>query len=399
MARKKILCFILCFQLVISTGCWDRVELNDRAIWLATGWDVGEKEGVEITGQIVIPSNMQTKGSGGGGGTGSEYITVSAKGINSRNALQNMQNKLSREAFFGQRRVVMYGEKFAKRGVREEIDSNTRSPDIALRTDVFVVKGDSALKALNLTYPLEKPPATSVLKEHEQSGGKGDTAFLEFLIAANSDGIRPTLPAIEIGYFQDEHQTAKGELAKPILKLAGIAVFDQDLSLLGFMDMEETRDFNWIIGILKRRTLASEIKEGNVSVALTELTSKITPNKIQGQQVGFIVELSGEGEILENNTNLDLEKLKNLQYLQKEIEKQAKEQVQETINKVQKKYKVDIFGFGEALRKKKAKQWKSLEGEWDPYFANADITVKVDLEINRIGMSGPSLLYKESEIE
>ena len=66
MARKKILCFILCFQLVITTGCWDRVELNDRAIWLATGWDVGEKEGVEITGQIVIPSNMQTKGSGGG---------------------------------------------------------------------------------------------------------------------------------------------------------------------------------------------------------------------------------------------------------------------------------------------------------------------------------------------
>ena len=56
--------------------------LNNRAIWLATGWDVGEKES-EITGQIVIPSNMQTKGSGGGGGTGSEYITVSAKGINS----------------------------------------------------------------------------------------------------------------------------------------------------------------------------------------------------------------------------------------------------------------------------------------------------------------------------
>jgi spore germination protein KC len=399
MARKKILCFILCFQLVISTGCWDRVELNDRAIWLATGWDVGEKEGVEITGQIVIPSNMQTKGSGGGGGTGSEYITVSAKGINSRNALQNMQNKLSREAFFGQRRVVMYGEKFAKRGVREEIDSNTRSPDVALRTDVFVVKGDSALKALNLAYPLEKPPANSVLKEHEQSGGKGSTAYLEFLIAANSDGIRPTLPAIEIGYFQDEHQTAKGELAEPILKMAGIAVFDQDLSLLGYLDMEETRDFNWIIGILKRRTLVTEIQEGNVSLALTKLTSKITPNKIQGQQIGFTVELSGEGEFLENNTNLDLEKLKNLHYLQKELEKQAKEQVQETINIVQKKYKVDIFGFGEALRKKKAKQWKSLEKEWDPYFANADITVKVDLKINRIGMSGPSLLFKESEIE
>jgi spore germination protein KC len=293
----------------------------------------------------------------------------------------------------------MYGEEFAKRGVKKEIDSNNRAPDVAIRTDVFVVKGDTALKALNLAYPLEKPPANSVLKEHEQSGGKGDTAYLEFLIAANSDGIRPTLPAIEIGYFQDEHQTAKGELAKPILKMAGIAVFDQDLSLLGFLDMEQTRDFNWIIGILKRRTLASEIKEGNVSVTLTKLTSKITPDKIQDQQIGFTVELSGEGEILENNTNLDLEKLKNLQYLQKEIEKQAKEQVQETINKVQQKYKVDIFGFGEALHKKNPKQWESLKKEWDSHFAEADITVKVDLKINRIGMSGPSLLYKESEIE
>jgi spore germination protein KC len=398
MGRKKILYFILCVQLFFTTGCWDRKELNDRAIWLATGWDVGEKEGVEVSGQIVIPSNMQSKG-GGGGSTGSEYITVSAKGINSRDALQNMQNKLSREAFFGQRRVVLYGEKFARRGVKKMIDSNNRFPDVALRNDSFIVKGDSALKALNLAYPLEKPPANSVLKEHVQSGGKGDTAYLEFLIAANSDGIRPTLPAIEIGYFQDEHQTAKGELAKPILKLAGIAVFDQDLSLLGFLDMEETRNYNWIIGILKRRTLAADIKEGNVSVTLTELKTKIIPQKIKGQQIGFTVELSGEGELGENNTDLDLDKLKNLEYLQKEMEKQAKEQIEETITKVQKKYKVDIFGFGEVLHKQKPMEWKSLKKEWDHHFAKADITVKVDLKINRIGMSGPSLLFKESEIE
>ena len=91
----------------------------------------------------------------------------------------------------------------------------------------------------------------------------------------------------------------------------------KDLSLLGFMDMEETRDFNWIIGILKRRTLASEIKEGNVSVILTELTSKIIPQKVKGQQIGFTVELSEEGELGENNTNLDLDKFEKYPILGK----------------------------------------------------------------------------------
>ena len=92
------------------------------------------------------------------------------------------------------------------------------------------------------------------------------------------------------------------------------------------------------------------------------------------------MELSGEGELGENNTNLDLDKLKNIQYLEREMERQAKEQIQETITKVQKKYKVDIFGFGEALYKKKPKQWKSLKKEWDRHFAEANITVKVDLQ-------------------
>ena len=40
----------------------------------------GEKEGVEITGQIVIPSNMETKGSGGGGGQEVNILRFLQKG-------------------------------------------------------------------------------------------------------------------------------------------------------------------------------------------------------------------------------------------------------------------------------------------------------------------------------
>ena len=53
--------FVLCISLLFLSGCWDRKELNDRAIWLATGWDAAENGGVEISGQIVIPANIATQ--------------------------------------------------------------------------------------------------------------------------------------------------------------------------------------------------------------------------------------------------------------------------------------------------------------------------------------------------
>lgn len=87
-----------------------------------------------------------------------------------RNAwlMQNMQSKLSREAFLGQRRVIFFGEEFAKRGLIKGIHSNNRESEVSIWTDVFVVKGGTAKEALNPSTPLEKPPGIASLKKHEQ---------------------------------------------------------------------------------------------------------------------------------------------------------------------------------------------------------------------------------------
>ncbi|WP_394238658.1 Ger(x)C family spore germination protein [Niallia oryzisoli] len=402
MGKGSIVCIFFCIQLIITTGCWDRKELNDRSIWLATGWDVGEKEDeIQICGQIAIPANMQSQtGGGSGGGSKSEsYVTVSEKGKSVQDALETQQNKLSREAYFGQRRVVLYGEKFAKHGLKEEIDINSRSSDVSIRTDVFVVKGDTALQALNLSNPFESPPAVAALKVHEQAGGRGDVAYLDFIIAANSDGIRPTIPAIDIDYFQHGNKDAKGEAAKPILKLAGLAVFDPDLKLAGFLNMDENWDFLWVTNRLNKKKISvSQNGKGNASLALTKIHGEIIP-KMRNGQITFTVELSGEGGITENNNNLDIDKRDNIKLLKHAMEKQTKEEVLATITKVQKEFGLDIFGFGEAVHKRYPQQWKKVKKDWDTYFAEANISVDVDLKIRRIGMTGPSLLYKESEIK
>lgn len=394
---KKVFSLLFCF--VFLTGCWDRKELNDRAIWLATGWDVAEDGKIEISGQVVIPANVQTQG-GGGGATGQGYFTISAKGKNVRDALQNMQAKLPREAFFGHRRVIFLGEEFARRGVKDKLDINGRSSDVSLRTDIFVIKGGTAKDIMTLANPLEKSPVIATLKEHQQSGGRGDTSYLYFLIAANREGIRPSIPLVEVSKSLEDEPSGKDESPKPkVLRLAGVSVFNNQLKMKGFLNTEENRDMLWVMGALKKMTISIKNGGGDTSIDLMKISSKIKPTFDKNGKPSFTVILKGDGAITESNSGMDVSYSDNLRLLEKEFSNQAKAQVQKTIVKVQKEYGLDVFGFGEELHQHHPKKWKILKADWDQLFPEAAITVQAKIKIKQIGMEGPSLLYKESEIK
>jgi spore germination protein KC len=390
--NKNFLCFAFCLSFFFTSGCWDRTELSDQAIGLASGWDALEKGGVQYSGQIIIPSKASSQQGGGGE---KSYFTVTATGQDVLDAVQNMQSKLSRKAFFGQRRIIFFGEEIAKRGLKHELDVVSRGNEVSLRADAFVVKGGTAKEILNLDYPLEKTIGEAVGKGHKQIGGRADTTFLSFLIAANSKGFSPTLPVIELDHSQDGGNQEETNS----FRIAGVAVFNQDLKLLGYLNSEENRDLLWVMGILKNQTLTLPVKDSEMSLVLEEMGSKIEPEIDSDGKVKFSITLTGEGDILENNTDINLMKSKNLEGIQKDFEKQAKKQVLQTITKVQEEYSTDIFGFGAILHRKYPDKWRSLKENWDKTFAGAEFSVEANLTIRRVGLTGPSLLYKEGEIK
>ena len=178
--------------------------------------------------------------------------------------------------------------------------------------------------------------------------------------------------------------------------MAGLAILNHDLKLLGFLNNDENRDFLLLAEKLKTRLVSIPIEDGNASLELTKLKSKIVPEIRKGNKIRFNVTVSGKGELFENNNNLNVNHTKNVKFLEKKFEKQIKEQVLQTIQKVQKEYGIDIFGFGEVIHRKHPQQWKTLKKDWDETFKKAEVSLNVDITIKHTGLSGPSLLRKES---
>jgi len=394
MSLHKALCMILVVSLCFLTGCWDRTELNDLAIELGWGLDQAKNNKVEISAQFIIPSKMGM-GQSGRSNAGKSVFLESGTGKDTHEAVQMMQTKMSREIFRGHQRVILIGEKLAKNGLAPVLDAYSRDPDIRLRADALVVKGNTAKEFLKASIPLEAIPALGALKEHMQIEALGDTSLLNFLIAGTSDGITPILPVIKLNmsHKKDENEV-KG------FQIVGGAIFNNDLKLVGYLNMQEWLATLWIVNRLSKQTITATASKGNGSASLymTKIKRKIIPT-IKGATIKCDVVFSGEGTIQENNTNLDLSQPKNLTFLERVMEKQSEKQALQTIKKVQKQYGTDIFGFGESLHQKYPSEWKGLKKNWSKQFRKVQVSVHAKLTIRRVGLTGQPLQLKKNEIK
>lgn len=386
MNRKLLFFFIIVQLLFLLTSCWDSKELNDRAIELAWGIDKAKDKNIQISTQIIIPSKMSGGSNNIGGRTGKAFFVETGTGRDTLDAVQQMQTKLSRQIFRGQRRVIVIGEKLARSGIKNILDTYTRDPSINLLTDIFVIKGGTAKEFLQTSHPLEVIPAVGAIKEYYEVGSLKEIGFLKFLLVASSEGSCPTMATI--GPLSSSMEKKNGGF-----RIAGTGIFNKDLKLIGFLNVTEGRSLRWVTGNLDFLTITAHVpnEKGYISLDLNKVDSKIQPI-IKGNDLKMVVTLTGQGVIRENNTNLDLTQVKNITLVQKALERQAEKDVQRTITKVQKRYRTDIFQFSDVIQRKDIHYWKSIKKNWAKKFPETDVTIKANLTVRKIGVTGKSLV-------
>jgi spore germination protein KC len=382
MRRAGILCFILLLTVLSITGCWNLREPDQLAFDLGTGMDLTKDGKVELSTLIAIPAGVGG-GSDGGGGGGSKKkssVVISATGRDVYDAIQNIQRHLSRKVFLGHRQIIIVGQRMAEHGLGNLLDEFVRNPQSEMRSRKYVVKGGKAKDVLSVDTIFDSFVTTALVRE-ENTLGLRHYYHRDFYSDALSQGTQPLLPAVRL-------------TSSKRYVYAGSGIFNKDdgLKLVGFLNVEETSYANWFTGRQSGFTVTSFVTQGNgyVSLKLQSLAQRIRVKMVDNQPQ-IDVRLTGEGTIVENNADLDPSKSKDLQIIQNELSQTAQKSIQQLINKAQKQYKTDIFGFGERVHEQYPHQWKNtLNQNWNKTFPQLPISVKVELLCKDPGQSNSS---------
>jgi spore germination protein KC len=383
MVLMKVMRMLLIWgmALILLTGCWNRVEINDIAIVTAIGLDLVEDNQLRLTLQVAVPSKLVTGGTGESGGKST--IVISETGASVSEAYRNIQGKLSRRIFFSQSRVLLIGEDLAKKGVSHIVDFHTRYSEPRINSFIMFTKG-KASKIINSMPKFESVSAEEMRELAKMSVGL-KIYVRDFLNMLLTEGIEPfasqfTLKPLEVSTKNKSAETQA---------VSGIAVFKGD-KLVGWMDEVETRGLLWIRNEIKTGVITIKIPEekggGNISMEIVRADTNIDPIIKRGE-LRVTVDVVTELSVIENDSKLSLMETKVIEEIQKYAEEEIRKRIELIVEKAQKEYGSDIFGFGQSVYKKYPKEWNTHYKEtWEKEFVQTKVTINSKSFVRRIGL-------------
>jgi spore germination protein KC len=386
--------FVLLILSLFLTGCWDRRELNELGIALALGIDKVEDE-YQVTAQVVVPSEISTKSS-----TGRSPVTLfQANGETVYEALRKLTKNSPRKIYPGHLRMLVIGEDLAEEGIGESLEFLSR--DWEFRSDFYVViaKDMTAEEILNVTTTLEAIPANKMfntLKTSEAAWAATSGIVLDELITdLTNEGKEAVLTGILVTGNQEigtSKQNVESITPEARIVYDQLAVFKKD-KLLGWLTEQESRGYNDITNTVENTiSVISCPKEGKISIEIIQLKSDIKGRVNKGKPE-VDVNIKVKGNVGDVECQINLSEPKTIAELEKITKKDMEDNINLTIETVQKQYESDIFGFGEAIHRSNPKEWKKIKEQWDKGgFSELTANVKVDVKLQHTGTAGNSFL-------
>lgn len=166
---------------------------------------------------------------------------------------------------------------------------------------------------------------------------------------------------------------------------SGIGVFQED-HLVGWMNESESRAYNYLTNHVVSSVNKIDCPDSNFQYTLEiiDANANLQPRVVNDNPV-----LEASIKIVSNIhemgcNNIDLKKEDDLLKLQKLAADQFVDTLNLGIQKAQ-SLGADIFGFGEAFHRAYPAKWHEWKGDWDRRFQEMDVTVSVNMEIQRNG--------------
>lgn len=386
----------LLLPLCLLAGCWDRYEINEMAIIIGAALDKKDEEEIELTVQIVVPQALamgqQGMGEPDGPGGQSTFI-VSASGTTVFDAAAKVQEHLPRRLFWGHNRILVIGEALAKEPFIHHIDIFVRHPQPRLRTKMFISKGKGK-DILTVIPPLDNTSAKAAQELTRLRFGLQVTMmdFLRMVHSKSQAAVLPWLtvaaPDPEVGDAQPEH-----------LWLNGSAII-QNGQMVGRIDDETTRGLLWILNEIEQAEVTFEpsFAEGHISVQIIRSRTRLIP-EIENGTWRMLILVDTYDDIVENQSNLDLDDPRIIDDLEKDLEEKITQRIRQAVQKIQKEMKADCFGFANVFHRHFPEQWRQVKDRWETMFPDVEIELAINAKIKRYGLATHSQGTPKDEVE
>ncbi|WP_312643647.1 Ger(x)C family spore germination protein [Hydrogenoanaerobacterium sp.] len=371
MLKKFFIYLLLVLCMFLFSGCWNYIEINEQANVSGIAIDKGQNgKKYHITAELISISSGEK-------GAGVSTSIVEADGNTILETIRRMISISSKKLYFGHCRVMVLSKDIAEEGIAPILDFAMRDAELRLTIDLVISKADTA-KEILMQKPILEKIVSYEIDEMLQTNYKilyesQKAQAYQFNNVLGADGISPVVPAFEVVKTNKEETT---------FKLSGIAIFNED-KLIGFLDEDETKTFLFVRNKVKDGVLSIQINDAEddfIAIEIFGNKTKVKPVKQDG-------ELSIE---IETQTDMSIEQISaNNKMTQQEFEDVFTAQLEQkmigVIHKVQKDFKVDIFGFGNMINQKNPKLWEEYQSNWDETFKTLKVKVKSKVEVKSSG--------------
>jgi spore germination protein KC len=365
--KALLLIAVLIFHSVVLTGCWNYKEIDEMAIAAGVAVDKNPDGTVHITIEVVNIS--------GDGKTAIEPKYVESDGDTLFEAVRRAIAKEGRKIYWSHAKVVIISEELAREDILKYLDFLFRDAEAREDTWLLISKEKTSgeiLQSKGMLNPMISFQIDDTMRSQESISRFPFVELFEFFDRLFYKQVSAILPAVQLV----EQHGAKTP------KIGGTAIFKHE-KLIGFLNEEDTKYMLWLrdeveggIEVIKN---VSDEKE-NVALEIFNSKSKITPI-IQDGVLKIEVEVDLEAGIGEIMGSTDFISEPGEQKLIKAAENQLEGELKKTYVLIRDKYQADVFGFGRRVEMKMPDIWNQIKEEWEKYFIELEMDVKVNLEI------------------
>jgi spore germination protein KC len=362
-AAIVVLLMGICFCM---TGCQYR-DIDKRLFVLSLGIDVSpaHPDKYLITFKTAVPLGDPKSGE-------ERFELIQIESDSFAEALREVKSKVDKELDYGHCKVVVYGERLAKKDLTYVTDWLMRRRDIQLVCHIAVGR-PNAYEVLKVKPKTERIPSNALIlelavKDGTQSPFIATTYLFDFDRRQKEIGLDPFLPV--------------AEAEKSRIKIDKMALLDKK-KIVVTLDPQETRLYNLLVNSHLKTNLTCYIdnKPFSINVENSKAAYTITPDGSR-YRIDYKLQLSGSLEEVRENSYSPVELLKAVG---EAGEKQLNRDVAALLAKLQ-AYGVDPIGFGARYGQFHFKDNDQFRREWAKMYKEMKFQVKTEVEVKWSGV-------------